>query len=272
MSAPEIRGATRATDAGAAGGRRPRIGMTMFSGREGHKFYTKVQYNYVRSIHDAGGVPILIPTLGDLDRSAEFAATIDALMLTGGEDMSPLTFGVEPRVELGQTDLERDRWELALLAACEERDLPVLGVCRGLQVINVHRGGTLYQDIHAETGSTLGHGPFQNPMESLHHTITIESSSRLGEIFGRSELVVNSFHHQALREIGRDLVVTARAADEVVEGAEDPGRPFYLGVQFHAEALPPIDPYYLRLFRALVEAAATFAGWEGRSTPLHDPS
>ena len=238
---------------------RPRIGVTMFSGREGHKFYTKVQYNYVRSVHDAGGVPILIPTLTDPDRGVEFASTIDALMLTGGEDMSPLTFGTEPRVELGLTNLERDHWELALLAACEDRGMPILGVCRGMQVMNVHRGGTLYQDIHAETGSTLGHGPFQNPMESLHHTISIESGSRLEAIFQKPELVVNSFHHQAVRELGRDWVVTARAADDVSEGAEDPERDFYLGVQFHAEALPPVDAYYLRLFSALVEAAASFA-------------
>lgn len=259
MNSSDIHDAARVPDTdNSAAARRPRIGLTMFSGREGHKFYTKVQYNYVRSVSDAGGVPILIPTLTDVDRSTDFAATIDALMLTGGEDVSPLTFAEEPRVELGPIDLKRDRWELALLAACEERGVPILGVCRGLQVMNVHRGGTLYQDIPAETGSSLGHGAFHDPMESLHHTIRIEAGSRLAAIFDRSELVVNSFHHQAVREVGRNLVVTARAADDVIEGAEDPDRAFYLGVQFHAEALPPIDSYYLRLFSAFVEAAATF--------------
>ena len=253
MNLSEIRGEGSTRTKGTTA--RPRIGITMFSGREGHKFYTKLQYNYVQSIYNAGGVPLLIPTLSNLDQSLAFAATIDGLMLTGGEDLNPLTYGAEPRVELGVTDLDRDRWELSLLRACEERDLPILGVCRGLQAMNVHRGGTLFQDISAETESSLGHAPYQNPMESLHHTIDLESGSRLQEIFGRSHLVVNSFHHQAVRDLGRDLVMSAVAADGIIEGAEDPARHFFLGVQFHAEALPPIDSYYLRLFSALVAAA-----------------
>ena len=262
MNLSELRQATRDTAQTVArqnAPNRPRIGVTMFSGREQHKFYTKVQYNYVQSIYDAGGVPLLIPTLRDVHQAAEYAATIDAVMLTGGEDISPLTFGEQPRTELGQTDLQRDRWELALLAACEAHDMPILGICRGLQIINVHRGGTLYQDIRAETGSTLGHGLFQDPMESLHHSIAIEPGSQLAAIFEQRELIVNSFHHQGLRDLGRDLVATAHATDQVIEGAEDPGRAFYLGVQFHAEALPPIDPYYLRIFTALVDAAKRFA-------------
>lgn len=262
MNLSELNQTTRAVAENAARQRpqnRPRIGVTMFSGREQHKFYTKVQYNYVQSIYDAGGIPVLIPTLRDLDQGIEYAATIDALMLTGGEDISPLTFDEQPRFELGPTDLQRDRWELALLAACEARDMPILGICRGLQIMNVHRGGTLYQDIRAETGSTLGHGLFQDPMESLHHSIAIESGSQLATIFEQRELIVNSFHHQGLRDLGRNLIATARATDKVIEGAEDPARAFYLGVQFHAEALPPLDAYYLRIFSALVGAAKQFS-------------
>ena len=254
MHGSDVRGTTRSTYAA-----RPRVGITMYSGREGHKFYTKLQYNYVGSIQDAGGTPILIPSLTDPDQGAEYAATIDALMLSGGEDVNPLLFGDEPRVELGLTDLNRDRWELALLAACEKRGMPILGVCRGMHVMNVHRGGTLYQDITAETDSRLGHGAFDHPMESFHHSITIDAESHLATIFERRELVVNSFHHQAVRDLGHNLVVTARAADNVIEALEDPRQPFYLGVQFHAEALPPVDTAYLAPFTMLIEAAAAFA-------------
>ena len=236
-------------------GRSPIVGISMFSARESHKFYTKVQYNYVQSVVDAGGLPWLVPTLEDLERAAEIAESLDALVLTGGEDMSPFTFNAQPRKELGTTNHYRDRWELALLAACENRGIPILGICRGIQVMNVHRRGTLYQDINAETESVLGHALSSDPMESLHHTISIDDGSLLYRIFETEELLVNSFHHQAVRDLGEGLTVTSTAADGIIEGVEDPSRPFYLGIQFHAEALPPIDSYYLRIFSALVEAA-----------------
>lgn len=236
----------------------PVVGITMFSAQEAHKFYTKVQYNYVSSVVDAGGVPWLIPTVADTALAVEVVARLDALILTGGEDVSPLMFREEPRPELGLTNLPRDRWEIALLAAAEARGIPILGICRGIQVINVHRGGTLYQDITAETSSPIGHAPFQNPMESLHHTITVEPGSRMEELFppdADGRIVVNSFHHQALRDMGEGLVITSRAPDGIVEAVEDPGRDFFIAVQFHAEALPPIDRGYLRLFEAVVAAA-----------------
>ena len=145
-------------------GKRPRIGLTMFSGRESGKFYTQVQYNYVQSIVDAGGIPILIPSLPDLEVSAQFAAGIHGLILSGS---------------------------------------------------------TLYQDLPGETGTALGHTPFDNPMESLHHSITIEPDSALGCITESSELLVNSFHHQAVKTLGRGLKVSARSPDKVIEAAEE---------------------------------------------------
>ncbi|MDA3947845.1 MAG: gamma-glutamyl-gamma-aminobutyrate hydrolase family protein [Spirochaeta sp.] len=235
--------------------RRPRIGITLFSGREGPKFYTKVQYNYVQSALDAGGTPVLIPTVTDTARAADFVDTIDALMLTGGEDISPLVYGAQPRPELGMTNLTRDRWEIALLRVAEAKRIPILGICRGIQVMAVSRDGDLYQDIQAETESLIGHMPFQNPMESLHHTITIDADSLLSKIFKEEQLIVNSFHHQALKTPGTGLTVTSRAPDGIIEAVEDTTYPFYLGVQFHAEALPPVDTAYLAIFTALIEAA-----------------
>ena len=240
----------------------PVVGVTMFSARESHKYYTKVQYNYVSSVVDAGGIPWLIPTVAETALAVEVVARLDALILTGGEDVSPLMFREEPRPQLGLTNLPRDRWELALLAAAEARDVPILGICRGIQVMNVHRGGTLYQDIASETSNPIGHAPFQNPMESLHHSISAEPGSRMEQLFppdADGRILVNSFHHQGLRDLGDGLVVTSRAPDGIIEGVEDPSRPFCMGVQFHAEALPPIDSGYLRLFHAVVGAAQEFA-------------
>ena len=241
--------------AGRPNRRSPIVAISMFSARESHKFYTKVQYNYVQSVVDAGGLPWLVPTLEDLERAPDIAESLDALVLTGGEDMSPLSFNAQPRQELGTTNFYRDQWELALLAACEKRGIPILGICRGIQVMNVHRGGTLYQDINAETDSVMGHALSSDPMENLQHTVSIDDGSLLRRIFETEELVVNSFHHQAVKDLGERLTVTSTAADGIIEGVEDPSLPFYLGVQFHAEALPPINQYYLRIFSALVAAA-----------------
>ncbi len=239
-----------------SGTARPRVGITMFSGREGHKVYTKLQYNYVQSIIDAGGLPVLIPTSQGDQLVYPYVNSIDGLMLTGGEDVNPLVYGGEPRPELGDTDLERDRFELALVSAAESRGIPIFGICRGLQIMNVYRGGSLYQDLVAETGTTIGHAPFHLPMESRHHSIQITEGTRLHTIFRQPELVVNSFHHQAVKDVGKGLLVTARAPDGIVEGMEDPDLDFFLGVQFHAEAMPPLDPYYLTVFTAFVEAIA----------------
>ena len=250
----EVRNWTPTAESDAA---RPRIGVTMFSGREGHKFYTKLQFNYVQSIIDSGGLPVLIPTASNIGLAHEYISAIDGLVLTGGEDVNPLVYGGQPRPELGDTDLKRDRFELALVAAAESVDLPVFGICRGLQIMNVFRNGTLYQDLVSEIGTTIGHAPFHLPMESWHHSIEISDGSRLHEIFGRTEVVVNSFHHQAVSEVGNGLTVTARAPDGVIEGMEDPDRAFFLGVQFHAEAMPPLDTYYLKPFSALMDAVSS---------------
>jgi len=236
----------------------PRIGISMFSGREQLRVYTKVQTNYPSSVHAAGGLPLLLPTPGgpnETERAEEAVATLDGLVLTGGEDMNPLVYRDEPLAELGTTDIARDRWELALVSAAEKKGIPVLGICRGIQVVNVARGGTLYQDIHAQTESRQSHFPRTMPMESLHHTVSVEPGSLMARIFETERLTVNSFHHQAVKDMGRDLIVTSRAVDGIIEAVEDPSLPFFLAVQFHAEALPPLDAYYLRIFEALVEAA-----------------
>jgi putative glutamine amidotransferase len=235
---------------------RPRIGISLAGAREGDRTYVKVQRNYVRSVVEAGAVPVLIPPLREHELAVLYADTLEGLLLTGGDDISPVVYDAEPLPELGVTDLTRDRWELALLRAAEEKTIPILGICRGLQIMNIARGGDLYQDIRKQTDSWIGHAQPEHPMEALHHRITIDDGSLMREIFGTTELRVNSFHHQAVHRIGTGLTITARAADGIVEAVEDRSRRFYLGVQFHAEALPPLDRFYMKIFNAFVSAAA----------------
>lgn len=246
-----------------------RIGITMFSSREGLRHYTKTQYNYVTSVAEAGGLPVLIPTptAGSVDSdelneiAAEYVEGLDALVFSGGEDINPIVYDQDPRAELGPTDIMRDWWEIRLMQAAERMRRPVLAICRGIQVMNVARGGSLIQDIAAQTGRTIGHFAADMPMESYHHSVSIEPNTLTSEVFsGRTTILVNSFHHQAVAEPADGLVVTARAADGVIEAIEDPILPFWLGLQWHAEALPRLEKYYLAPFTALVRATEEAAG------------
>lgn len=235
---------------------RPHIGITLTSAREGTTKFTKVRRNYVDSVVAAGGLPVLIPPLADGDLVESYIDSVDGLLLIGGDDVSPVMYNADPRPALGVTDLIRDRWEVGLLRTAEEKMVPVFGICRGLQLMNVARGGDLYQDIQRETGTLIGHAQPEDVMETLHHQISLDEGSLIREIFRLPELRVNSFHHQAVNRLGTGLTATARAADGIVEAIEDRSRPFYLGVQFHAEALPPLDSAYLRIFTAFVSAAS----------------
>jgi putative glutamine amidotransferase len=179
------------------------------------------------------------------------------LLLTGGQDIDPLSYGRQPHTRLGVTDPQRDRWEIALYRDARRRSLPILGICRGIQLMAVAEGGSLYQDIEAEHGSSVGHFPAELLMERLHHRIDIEADSLLHRICGSRSMAVNSIHHQAVREPGAALHVTARStADGIVEALEDPSDDFVLGIQYHGEALGAVDPQYLALFTAFVSAAA----------------
>lgn len=232
----------------------------MQSAREGLRRYLKAQRNYAESVEAAGGIPLYIPQSAEPGRAAEYLEGMNALLLTGGQDISPLTYGEEPHQKLGAVDLQRDRWEIALYRAARELRLPILGICRGIQLMAVAEGGSLYQDIPAQTAGSTGHYPADMPMESLHHSIRIKEGSLLHSICGRDMLEVNSFHHQAVKEPGGPLQITAVSpSDDIIEALEDPSVPFLLGIQYHGEALKAIDPEYLELFHAFIAAAGETA-------------
>jgi putative glutamine amidotransferase len=206
---------------------------------------------YLEAVRMAGGMPVILAPVdpGSIDR---LIARLDAVCLSGGPDVHPSAYGTLPHPELGPTEPELDRFEIELARAAVARGIPVLGICRGMQVLNVALGGSLYQHL-PDLGGQVDHrqdGISSNPT----HRVTLARDSRLTKVIGRRYVEVNSFHHQALHALGRGLSVAGRAADGVVEAVEAPGRRFTFGVQWHAECL--VDrPEHLALFRGLVRAA-----------------
>lgn len=176
---------------------------------------------------------------------------VRGLVLTGGSDVFPGYYGQEAKPELGEVDRERDAFELGLLALADASNLATLCICRGMQVLNVHRGGSLIQHLP----QSARHRQTATPKSQAVHEVQIVADSILGRILGVSEARVNSRHHQAVDGIGRGLVVTARdREDGVIEAVEDPSRRFMVGVQWHPEDQAPVDEVQSRLFRAFADS------------------
>lgn len=211
--------------------------------------------NYVHSLIAVGGVPLLAPTA--LDEATLYAlfTEADAVMLTGGDDVDPALFGEEKHEKTGGIDAERDRAETALMRWCVAENKPVLGICRGIQVMNVALGGSLIQDIPSQAPSELTHAGHWTgaARDQVLHTVTCEAGTRAAALFGR-QVGVNSFHHQSIRRLGDGFVVTGRATDGIVEAVEIPSQRFCLGVQWHPEEMAAGRDDMRSLFRALVNA------------------
>src|SRR4051812_14106245 len=204
---------------------------------------------YLEAIGRSGALAMAVPPLPGpaipalLDR-------VDGIVLSGGPDLHPDAYGAEPHAQLGPTEPRLDAFELALARAADERDMPVLAICRGAQVLNVARGGTLHQHVPDLVGDAVTHRQRGNPGRPTHG-VRIAPESRLAAILGSTGVEVNSFHHQACAVIGERLTVTAWAEDGTVEGFEADDRDFMVGVQWHAECLVDLDEQ-TALFRALV--------------------
>jgi putative glutamine amidotransferase len=225
--------------------RKPLIGITTYveSARWGawDAQAALVPYDYVRAVERAGGRAILVPP--DEDGSEELLDAVDGLVFSGGNDLDPSGYGADAHPATNGTNPPRDRGELALLTAALERDLPVLAICRGVEVLNVVRGGDLVQHLP----EVVGHEEHREVVgEFSEHEVSVDPSSRLGDVRG----AVKSHHHQGLGRIGDGLREVAWAEDGIVEALEDPGKPFVVGVLWHPEAGED-----QRLFEQLVEAA-----------------
>jgi putative glutamine amidotransferase len=234
--------------------KRPPIGITIENPRKEAEVF-RLREDYVRSVETAGGLPLVLAPGHPAD-APDLLAHVSGLLLTGGADIDPALYGDAPHPALGPVFRERDDFELALCAEALRRDLPVLAICRGHQVLNVATGGTLVQDIPSEITGAVAHDPDVERWQTCHE-VEILPKTRLREILGTERVAVNSFHHQSVKTLGRDLVLSARSPDGVVEGIEIPRdrRRFVVGVQWHPESFWDHPPGFRPLFEAFVQAA-----------------
>ena len=229
---------------------RPRIGLTLDADPARGRY--ELPAGYVDAVLLAGGLPILLPHAPQA--AGAYLALLDALVVTGGAfDVPPELYGEPRRSACGPTKPERTAFEKDLLEAALAARLPVLGVCGGMQLMNVVRGGTLYQDLVADA-DLRGHEQ-PAPKDLPSHEARITPGSHLAALVGGAPLPVNSTHHQAVREPGAGVLVSARAPDGVVEAIELPDLPFAIGVQWHPEAAARHDPRHAALYAGLVQAA-----------------
>jgi putative glutamine amidotransferase len=205
---------------------------------------------YLRAIEAAGALPLVIPPL-DLDAIEPLLDRLDGMCLSGGPDLDPDAYGARPHPELGPVEPDLDRFELAVAGQADARQMPILAICRGMQALNVVRGGTLHQHIPDLPG-VVPHRQ-REPGDVPTHDVRVCEGTRLERALGVSELGVNSFHHQAIERLGEGLEETATAPDGTVEGVEDPARPYVVGVQWHAEAMAGRETE-ARLFASFVAA------------------
>lgn len=231
--------------------RKPLIGISCNWRAEENGFgELRMDDAYARAISRVGGVPVLIPTDADADALAE---SLDGLLIPGGADIDPRLYGEEPHPTTRIVARPRFEMEWALVRAFETQRKPILGICYGAQLLNVWRGGSLYQHLPELPFVTLSHR--REPDEQAHprHFVRLERNSRLHALIGQEQFEIVSAHHQAVREVGKGLRIVAHSPDGVIEGIEDPELPFFIGVQWHPER-DPDAPATRVLFEAFVQA------------------
>ena len=233
--------------------RRPVIGITLDSEEPGG--YSKMPWyairkNYCEAVTEAGGVPVLLPH--EVEMVPAYLDMIQGLVISGGAfDLDPVLFGAQDRHASVTLKPGRSAFELALVRGALDRDMPILGICGGLQVLAVVLGGSLIQHIPDEVPGALNHEQ-PGPHTQTGHEVELRAGSRLAHIAGAARIAVNSTHHQAVKTVGPGCVISATAPDGVVEAIELPGKRFCIGVQWHPEY--HVNPTDTALLRALVEA------------------
>lgn len=233
---------------------RPAIGITIGYSAGSAEIFS-LRDDYVRAVEKAGGLPLVLAPGVPAD-APDLLDRLQGLLLTGGADLDPRLYGETPHGSVTRVIPERDAFEIALCREALRHELPLLAICRGHQVLNVATGGTLVQDIPSQLAGTIDHDPEVERWETAHE-VRILPGTRLREILERERLAVNSFHHQAVKDLGEGLVPSAYStADNVIEGIEIPDRRFVLGVQWHPEAFWDREEGFQPLFEALVKASS----------------
>lgn len=216
-----------------------------------HRSY--VNDDYIDSVVQNGGIPFIIPFNQDAEVIQAQMENVQGLILSGGHDVDPHNYGEEPEQKLGNIWPERDKFDMLLLKLAEKKHIPVLGICRGAQIINVAHGGTLYQDLSYRPEKTLKHSQGQTPT-LVTHTVKTVKGSKIADLLETDSLQTNSFHHQLLKDIAPDFKVSARCVDGVVEGIENKDASV-IGVQWHPEMLHRVSKVQNNLFKYVIDNA-----------------
>lgn len=234
---------------------KPLIGITTRNGKDsdGHPF-TALQHSYVNAIIQAGGLPVLIPSNLFVEDFLELYSRVSGILFSGGGDISLNYFHGSDHPRIGEVDDNRDFTEISLMRVAVNEGKPVLGICRGAQVMNVALGGTLYTHIYDQLQGALDHAYPGDLRRTLVHPVNVEETSLSAEIFGETLLNVNSLHHQGLKDIAPGLRVAGQAPDGLVEVVEIPDHPYAVAVQWHPEWLTD-QPAMQRLFKSFVDAS-----------------
>lgn len=212
--------------------------------------------DYSEAVEAAGGLPIHISLIPNADYIDSVVAQLDGILLPGSDsDVDPLRYGQQPHPQLGAVQTIKDETDLLVIAAAERQRIPIFAICFGMQILNVSRGGTLIQDINSQVTGAIKHEQ-GSPRDRPSHRIRLSENTRLSDIAGAVDTLVNSHHHQAIESIGADLVATAWSTDGVVEALEDPRLDrFIVAVQWHPELGWPNDQFSQRLFRTFINEA-----------------
>lgn len=235
----------------------PLIGITTNRNPTSTRFQSIVlSESYTEAVQAAGGIPVLIPVGQPPSAAAAICASLDGILFSGGGDMDPVLFDGQPHPSVNDIDAARDAIEMALARETAQTKTPFFGICRGIQVLNVAFGGTLYTDVVDQLPGAIKHDYYPNiPRNTLAHKVKLDETSQLAAILGSSEVQVNSLHHQGVLAPAAGVRVTGHAPDGLIEAFELPGHPFGIGVQWHPEWLQEW-PSMQALFRAFVQAAA----------------
>lgn len=228
--------------------------MTDISGNFAGYKRAYVNHDYVLSVLEGGGIPLIIPFSENLDIVRSQIERVDALILSGGHDVVPQFYSEEPKQKLGDVFLARDYFDFELIKEAMRQKKPIFGICRGMQILNVYFKGSLHQDLSYADRELLKHNQSTSPTQ-VTHKVQIVPNTRLHKIIGEEEIMVNSFHHQAVHVLGENLICSAKASDEAVEAFEHESYPFLMGVQWHPEMLHSNEIKMKELFCAFVEAA-----------------
>lgn len=227
---------------------KPKIGVVVCGLMDDRQFVTNT---YIQAVRYAGGLPVILPLVRSDAAIAEYISICDGFLFCGGNDITPLLFGEEPKSGIGQTNITLDLFQIRLMKAVLTTAKPVFSICRGMQVFNVACGGTIYQDLSLQPGQAINHMQKSYSRSEVSHKVSTSKTSLLRKYIG-SHLEVNSFHHQSVGVPGKNLHVTARAADETIEAIELPEHPFAIGVQWHPECMYRSSPEMRELFAEFI--------------------